>query len=138
MNKFVSDYNFNNATLRTALLRKFSKAAMVAPCESAGLVRVALQGEIVVNTYGGFAPQAKFINFLQPYSFFYVMIKSEPGEAVENLLAYSEPKAYSEALTKMWECWITNERNDFASAAERADKLQLYKNLNNFLLNIGA
>lgn len=54
-------------------------------------------------------------------------------QALEELLTEDSAENMEKRLTEMWECWVTNERNDMSTANERANILYTYKNISQFL-----
>ncbi len=64
------------------------------------------------------------------------MTNCENAAAVHELITEVDPEICVEHLDDMWECWVTNERNDYCTANIRADVLVTYKSIRQLLLKI--
>lgn len=53
--------------------------------------------------------------------------------AAQAMNNWSEPELFIEALTEMWEAWVTHQENDTLEARQRSDMLLLYRKIKSFL-----
>lgn len=66
------------------------------------------------------------------------MSKTNLDNAVNTLLDETDLDVYIETLEDFFECWITHERNDCTNTQLRTERYYAYKNLREFLTNIGS